>query len=83
MSIHRFFSLLIPKQRALTSALMLDATDGAARIFANHLMKRRDSNPHQLSFTRLGPLKVALPTEPQHVNAFNGNSGLLVELLHA
>ena len=58
-----FYLLLISKQHSLFCI-----TDGTARIFAYHLLLRRDSSPCQQSSTRLGPLKDALLTELQRCN---------------
>ena len=50
--------------------------DGAAMIFACHLMPRRGSNPRQASSTRLGPLKGALQTELQRRGLSDDNQSL-------
>ena len=63
--------MLCPKPRIFISE---ESPDGAARIFFLTLIPRwHVSNPRQLTCTRLGPLKDALPTELPHRGQNNSN----------
>ena len=82
LNIPKFFESKVPNRildffYLFQNSALMSATDGAARIFSYRLMPRhdqgnemtcisRESNPLQLSCTRQGPLKDALPTELQH-----------------